>query len=131
LILFPDPGQPDVAFGLIAEDGGVARDEFHTWIRSGDTIIDLTARHYPRYANDMINVGGGPRVRWNRPAPPPYLWVPKDDLPRYVRINHSYEASYAVFQRMQAEKPSLDVLCMLAEHCYRQIAGITEDVPLS
>jgi hypothetical protein len=91
--LKPDPNDPDLEVGLLADDDGLLCGEYHTWLGSpldADRfeIVDLSSRHYPflveglpqvlerRRVGDFVATIGTPSVaRWRRPAPPEALWL--------------------------------------------------------
>jgi hypothetical protein len=97
LCLQPDPGDPTAWISMDPANGW---GEVHAWLAlwkrppspgvspSDVEIIDLSARHYRRYVEDMPSIlppGVAPIEKvWRQPGEPAYLWGTKDRLPKWV-----------------------------------------------
>jgi hypothetical protein len=114
-----DPSDPTLCMAMIAEDNGIYAGEFHAWIvgpvdgrASGPipddvNIIDLSARHFKRWAEQPVHcvsreaVPGGQltlfepvaeRQRYLRPMLP-YLWCRWGDKRDWIQYQADEQAT--------------------------------------
>jgi hypothetical protein len=119
LLIQPDPARPGHWFALDATGGGMGRGEFHAWLMAEDgTIVDFSARHFRRYAEELPIPGGAlsrsidpalivldrpeARTPWNRTDYLEYVWTTADRLPSWVRYRTDARASEALADHIAA-----------------------------
>lgn len=102
----------DGDFGMMmdANEGGVRTGEFHSWITgpfilgsgqpggckpmSGDTlIIDLSSRHFRKWAETRPVFADGRKIEWRLPDPPEYIWSEIRNTPPWFRVSANAEAT--------------------------------------
>jgi hypothetical protein len=129
LTLTPDPERPADVFRIDASGGGILRGEFHAIVvlrqPSGLVGIDLAARHYRRYVEEMpgyLDQDGLGRLRWKRPDPPPYLWDPLERWPSWATFRADQQSTAALFDAMKGLFDSHAPLRAAAREEYRVLS---------
>jgi hypothetical protein len=84
--------QPDAWLSMIADAGGLRRQEYHAWLAitraptiARPTIVDFTSYSFPELSRILTPTSsevGDVDMTWDHPLPPDYLWFTEDEPPR-------------------------------------------------
>jgi hypothetical protein len=126
LRLQPDPGEPTARLLMDPANGW---GEVHAWLLrclkapspgchpapSDLEFIDLSARHYRRYFEDMPSIltpGVAPIEKiWRQGDVPAYLWATKDRLPKWVSLSVRDEPTRELMAEAWDHKEVVGLAC--------------------